>query len=506
MNKKFIFFILLSSLIFAKDKTIKDKTLIKEYFPYDYYSKDKYKEKFPVNQDKYYFYDDVLWKSHLNLFFEFDNQTKTRYTDKINHTWLSFYTGLNFKIGLFSFGLKIPLRFGYIYDKKEKKNVLTLDKSDWIIEGEPNLTPLELYLPLLNFLKFGEYGDNLYLGIKQIEKLSFGNGFLLDNYNNTMFFPEQRILGLYFNFDMSFFNFNYLGIESLITNITQADVFALRIYSNFDINKRELEVAFNIAFDRDPFYFAKKDIFNRYSPYYKDKYIINPETKLDINQDELVFLWGFDVDVPLFYYNKKNLYSMDLLLDFIAENKNYGASVGLKGRLAFFKYKFSIEIGSRAFIPAYLNTSYDYFKIEKFNVATLKVYSPLYAGFFSNIGLSFFDDKFNLGIKLRYQFKNDKNTLLYNPSYEVYLFLQEGILHGLFIDFLFKKEFIKSVEDFLSLKNTTIKTLIGYQFDVGIKLSFFYDFKPIKFLYKNKVPSNFLSNSGIDILWNIPLL
>ena len=515
-----LFFIISLNNIFSLDNEknkhekpkIKNSAVLDEYLIPNYELNNRYIEKFPIGTDKYYIYDDILWIPHMNLGIGFDNQTKTKYTDKQNHTWMSMYLIPSFRVGIFSFALNIPFRFGYIFDKDKNKNVITIDKSDWIPKSanDPGLNAAELYIPLIEYLNLGEDGDNLFFSLSRIENKTFGNGFIVDNYNNTNHYPNQKILGLQFDLDGNFFDFKYLGLELFASNIAYFDFFASRIYTRFLISEslKDMNIGLSLAFDRDPFYFAEKDIFNKYSSHYKTN--IKKTTKVEVPKDDLLTLvWGLDIFIPVFSKTIKNnkLYTINITADFASQYKNYGGSFGIKGKIhSLFLYNLSFQFGGRGFIPSYFDRIYDIYKVEHYEATKQIYYYPTYAGIKLDLGFTFFSDYFSFGFRFDSPFKPDDKTLFYNPNFEVYLSLKEGLIGGLFASLTYKKSFIKNIEDFKSLKNTLISAELGYYFKkVDIRFWMFYKFNPGDFLYKNVVPSSFLANSGISIFWNVHL-
>lgn len=92
-------------------------------------------------------------------------------------------------IGLGKFGLGLDLTLNYIMGSEDQ--FLIIRSADWVPGEELDFLPL--YLPKLRYVRWGVKGDPLYVKLGSIDDATLGTGFIMGNYSNTLFVPEQRI-------------------------------------------------------------------------------------------------------------------------------------------------------------------------------------------------------------------------------------------------------------------------------------------------------------------------
>jgi hypothetical protein len=130
--------------------------------------------------------------------------------------------------GKFGIGLELTLHYTFT-DEAGVDPIRT--EGDWIPDPALDQNYLDVYLPKFMYIRYGFKGDPLYAKLGSIEDGTLGNGFIMNNYDNTLFLPGQRIFGLAFDLDGALFNFPYLGLETFVGNVARFDVIGARLYA-----------------------------------------------------------------------------------------------------------------------------------------------------------------------------------------------------------------------------------------------------------------------------------
>ena len=79
-----------------------------------------------------------------------------------------------------------------------------------------------IYLPKIAYVRWGLKGDPLFLKLGSFNDATLGDGFIMGDYNNTLFLPTERHFGLQADLDGNLFNFPYVGIETVVGNLAQS--------------------------------------------------------------------------------------------------------------------------------------------------------------------------------------------------------------------------------------------------------------------------------------------
>jgi hypothetical protein len=106
----------------------------------------------------------------------------------------------DFAFGKFGIGLEITLHYTFT-QAAGIEPVKT--EGDWV--PGPGQTILDVYLPKFQYIRYGLKGDPLFVKLGSIEDATLGNGFIMNNYDNTLFLPERRIFGLALDLDGALF-------------------------------------------------------------------------------------------------------------------------------------------------------------------------------------------------------------------------------------------------------------------------------------------------------------
>jgi hypothetical protein len=207
-----------------------------------------------------------------------------------------------------------------------------------------------------------------------INDLSLGNGFIMSDYSNMHFMPQQRIFGLDLGVDGSLFNFPYVGIEALTGNLARFDVVGTRVFARPLVGTsipilKNMQVGATIVADTKPDLYA-------------------PTTAAA----KPIYAYGADVVVPILGGKAFPLAAFtDLAFD---PNNSMGYMLGFGGRIiGIFTYGAQIRILENGFIPSYFDANYDIFRATKFDFMQQPTSGGFYEGWYASLGTSLFTDK-----------------------------------------------------------------------------------------------------------------
>ncbi|RKX96044.1 MAG: hypothetical protein DRP84_02305 [Spirochaetes bacterium] len=124
-------------------------------------------------------------------------------------------------IGKLGLGLYLPAVFS--------PDVGIFGFKDWENHDEWDFTSmldgLHDFIIKFYYVSWGQKGDPLYFKIGSIDDFYLGHGFIVDNYSNMIYFPEERTVGMQFNIDG-----NYAGLETMVADFTRLQLFGGRLY------------------------------------------------------------------------------------------------------------------------------------------------------------------------------------------------------------------------------------------------------------------------------------
>ncbi len=361
-------------------------------------------------------------------------------------------------IGKFGIGLDLVLHYRFVSDGSG----FDIREEDWVpAEGWSFANFLELYLPKITYMRWGNKGDTLYAKVGQIDNALIGTGFIVSQYSNTLFQPDEKIVGLNFDLDGQLFNFPYLGIETFAGNLAHFDVFGARLYSRpllwsgIPIIK-ELEWGITAASDIDPDYRA-------------DFY----ETAIN-NGDPAtpVLVWGSDLILPIL---NMDLATLALFGDLAFQGLNKGGMTGFGGRLFnIIPYIFQLRFLGDNFIPAYFDNMYDLYRGVKYDIYndTYDANDPPYIessiSWLASTGISILDDLLVFTATVDGPFSappsgstEGHNFLEYPHLYAMFA-VNDGLIPSFSFSASYDKRFINEPVDLLLAENSMANLAINY--------------------------------------------
>jgi hypothetical protein len=364
-------------------------------------------------------------------------------------------------LGKFGIGLAVDLNFAF--NNEDGTAGFRVREEDWIPSDDYNF--LELYLPMFRYIRYGYKGEPLYGKIGAIDDFRLGNGFIIANYANTRFLPEQRISGLAFDLDGNLFGFPYIGLETVVGNLAKWDILGGRIYTRpiywtgVPVFK-ELQLGFTAVGDRDPYYYeAKKDasVFASF-----------------VNDVAPVLVWGVDVKLPVLATQAA---SLAVFGDVVNQNNNYGGMLGFGGQLlSFISYGAQLRLLGDNFLPSYFNAGYDLFRMEQWSVYSGQVTIPGYTGWLASLGFDALESQLVFNATLEGPFNAPAGAESALPTLTGNFYIDRNLLGGFSFDALYQKKYISSFADLIDAENALISAKIGYSAGPAT-ISMIYDLK-----------------------------
>ena len=358
-------------------------------------------------------------------------------------------------LGDFGVGLDLVLHYSFVDPATNDGSSLKIRTEDWIpADGDF----LKLYLPKITYIRYGYKGDSLYVKFGQIEDATLGTGFIVNNYSNTLFQPDEKIMGLNFDIDGNLFEFPYIGIETFAGNLASFDVFGGRLYGRpllwLDIPVlNQLEWGITGAVDLDPDY--RSEYFN---------------PAVTGTSDGLpVVIYGTDLILPLL---NEDIATLALFGDMTFQNTHSGSMVGFGGRLiGIIPYVFQLRFLGDDFIPSYFDSSYDIYRGVKYAVLNNSSSTPLIpssVSWLATTGISLFDDMLAFTATLDGPFapiptdgKANNNFVEYPHLYALFT-VSEGFIPDFSLTASYDKKYIASFADLVSAEDAMIDLAVNY--------------------------------------------
>src|SRR5208337_4913147 len=159
-------------------------------------------------------------------------------------TYASIGLAPDISYGKLGIGLELTVNYN------TSNGSLNVRRADWAVDSFQDF--LEVYLPKIAYVRYGAKGDPLFVELGSFNDATLGDGFIMGSYNNTLFMPDERHLGMQTHLDGSLFNAPFFGFESIVGNLAQLDVMGGRLYVRPFVRTdvpvlNELEMGFTAA-------------------------------------------------------------------------------------------------------------------------------------------------------------------------------------------------------------------------------------------------------------------
>jgi hypothetical protein len=360
------------------------------------------------------------------------------------------------------FGIGLELTLHYTFTDEAGVDPIRVE-GDWIPDPALRQNYLDVYLPKFKYIRYGFKGDPLFVKLGSIEDGTLGNGFIMNNYDNTMFLPERRIFGLAFDLDGALFHFPYLGLETFVGNVARFDVLGARLYARPLAGTevpllKNLQVGATFAMDSDPGL--------------HDPTLVDPD---------LVYLYGADLRQPILASQAISLAAFtDIAV--LGNQSAVGGMVGFGGRIAgIILYGAQIRVLGENFVPVYFDSTYDLFRADKYAVASGAVTVPNYTGWLASLGFSLFGDLLVFNASLDGPFTSGQDPLNYLdwPHLYAQFLLGKGLIPNVSLEFSYDKRNLGAERSFfrdMFGADSVIRGRLNYSIGAAV-LSLVYDIR-----------------------------
>lgn len=292
------------------------------------------------------------WCKDPQLKFRFNFDIQYMEFNQVGHVGFAFMPELSYcRIGV---GFYLPIYYNYKYNfLKPKQSWYNYD--EWDFKGFKD-TMHDLWIKFM-YVRYGEKGDPLYIRIGGLNSVTLGNGFIMYDYSNMLFFPKVRKLGLQLDYTYS----NIVGVETVFNDLSFLNVYGGRFVGYpfffkpdlFLLNK--LQFGWTLMYDR-------------------------------IDDKNKVINWGLDLTLPLIQQEIVNLrYGIDWATYSVNSpdnlgktgwqaSDNSGFATGFKGNFAIVKYRLEYRYLVNGYIPEYFDSFYEIQRVDKFYNQLIPMY------------------------------------------------------------------------------------------------------------------------------------
>lgn len=297
--------------------------------------------------------------------------------------------------GNLGMGLNLTLRIKLI---STDNDIFKIYLPDWIPNYLGNgKSFLEVYLPKLNYVRYGKRGDPFFIKIGSIDDLTLGNGFIMKDYSNSCYMPEFRIVGT----SLGIQAYPYFGFEAVIGDLATFDVTGARLSfwplsGLTDLSIQKLEIGLQGVIDRKPYRYGG------FGPF------------------EYARVWGLDTNIPVV---ARDSFSLLAIGDIgFQEGNRTGGMVGVSGMAAgFLGYNTQIRFIEDGFLPSYFDSSYDLYRADRIIASALPSSGRIYFGWYVKNDYLLFDEAFLFAISAEGPFAAFPETPSLNQAEYIHL-------------------------------------------------------------------------------------
>ena len=258
------------------------------------------------------------------------------------------------------------------------------------------------------YVRYGKKGEPIYIRIGSLPSVTFGNGFIMNDYSNMLDFPKIRRIGLEFSFIFK----NLVGLEGMTSDLSKNEITGYRVFVlPFGIQQMGILSKLQIGLS------------------------LISDTKA-IDKNTKVINWGFDAGLPILETPLINLrYGIDwatysvyapnyLGKDEWVGSKNYGFATGFRGNLAFFIFRAEYRYLLDGYITEYFDNFYEIERKSKF-LSLISMYTR--PGSSLNGYLVSAGTKLGKAGELGFIFQEYYNKEIRNKA-SLYLTLEKGVI------------------------------------------------------------------------------
>ena len=289
------------------------------------------------------------------------------HTSGTNTTYTQFILSPELDLGFFGIGFAFNLEF---------------DQDGSLRPGEWD--SWQAIVSKVSYLRLGNKGEDFYLQIGSLKKATLGHGTIVDRFDNTLYMPDVRLMGVQLDID-----FGAVGFETFMANLLRPDtsVAAGRLFVRpFSGLFKSLQVGATFAADFDPGAIVRSG---------EDKYKFEKS-----GTAPAIHILGADFGLPL---PSLGILTWLLYADFTTIlDAGQGFAAGLMGDVAFiFNWKFEFTRNSKNYISSYFDSLYLVNRATKFDDMAMNI-TDSYSGWLFRIWQDFsFVGKNDLTVSLQ---------------------------------------------------------------------------------------------------------
>ncbi|MBN2322369.1 MAG: hypothetical protein JXQ30_01445 [Spirochaetes bacterium] len=304
------------------------------------------------------------------------------------------------------------------------------------------------YVYKIDYIRYGLPTEPLYVMAGRYDSYTLAHGLIMDDFSNTLFFPQVRQLGLTYRLDGALFDFPYLGLEGVVDDLLDWDIIGTRLYvrpfSGLDdpaLSGIELGASIVTDLDTGEIYDPKNPDYSSYS------------SPLDYPSGDTVTEIGIDVEVPIIARQKTKLAAYAdwaLIL-----NRGTGGLAGADFTYRWFTLTGQLRLLGPRFTVSYFGPFYEALRAQK--PGELESYDTFALGYLAGTKMVLFDT-------VRFVFYlSDVPSRGSGPGISTGLYSVEGALGKLDAGIRYDRRNIKSFSDLTSGDDTFLKIMVGYR-------------------------------------------
>jgi hypothetical protein len=306
------------------------------------------------------------------------------------------------------------------------------------------------YLHKFYYVRYGFKGDPIYGRIGAFSGYTLGHGLIMQEYSNTLFYPQVVQLGLNLDIDGTAFNFPYVGLETVVDDVLDWDIIGLRAYARPLVRSSKplvskLKLGATVVTDLDP----------------QELPTDSPE---DDPASESVTEFGLDVEMPL-------LERQDMSLIAYADwatisGKGSGSFIGSSYTYRWFTALAQLRFFGKQFVPSYFDPYYERERGTKY--ASLDAYDEFYVGYLigTRIGIASI-------LNFYFTWEDGFNDPI-GPRVQTGIGTAENAIPKIEASILYDKKDIDSFEEFFSEEDSLMQLEVVYKVTTGAAIAFIY--------------------------------
>lgn len=375
--------------------------------------------------------------------------------------------------GKLGIGLDVDFRFTMAPDENGDSEFLVYEEDWYIADGATFQQYLNLYLSKFHYIRWGQPQDSLHLRFGALTGSNLGTGFIMGGYTNTLFEPSKKIFGGQFNLDGALFNFPYIGIQGVIGNLSEVDVYGGRIYvrpaafTDIPVVKN-IQIGTSFYSDRNAYVYAED---NDNDGFYDFNNTIDADKAA-----YPAYITGFDTIIPIL---SSDLLSLNLMGDYVMqgvgmEGIKKGGMAGISGNIAFLTYNTQVRFMGDDFQPVYFDRTYDLLRPVKHTILSNDgpAFIEAHNAYLASLGTSFMNNAlvFNVSVEGPFEAPSasvDEVPWEY-PHVKGILVLKEGVVNFADFQFWYDKQAVDTWSSLVNPENAIIGGLINFHMDPAV--------------------------------------